>query len=159
MVLQLTQSAGKAIIHDFITASVPPFPCPKSPWVLECDYIHLVLDLLCIRTYHLIIFFITELPFRCSKPRCVLEWDYTHLILDLISITTYRLMACFILSSRLSLCTATSMRATAPPLRALAVISMRSSHRCPCFCISAGQILIRHAFISYQHHDPHSPNK
>jgi len=142
MVLWLTKSHGKAIMHVFIIASVLPSPCLTLRWVLECDYAHLVLVLLCIRTHHLIIFFITELPFRCSKTRWVLEWDYTHLVLVLTCIMTYRLTACFILSSRLSLCTATSMRVTAPSLRALAVISMRPAHRCPCFCISAGRILI-----------------
>ena len=99
MVLQLTQSDGKAVMHVSITASVLPFPCSRLRWVLE--------------------------------------WDYTHLVLVLLCIITYRVMACFMLSSRLSLCMATSMRATAPPLSALAVISMRPSHRCPCFCITA----------------------
>ena len=110
MILQLTQSDGKAIMHVFITASVLPFPCPKSRWVLEWDYIHLVLVMLCT--------------------------------------ITYRAVACFMLRFRLSLCTATSMRETAPPLSALAVISMRPSHRCPCFCISAGWPSIQQAFIS-----------
>ena len=148
MVVHLTQRNGKAAVHVFIIASALPFPCPESRWVLECDYTHLVLVLLHIRTYHPTIFFITELPFRCSKTRWVLEWDYTHLTLVLICIRTYRLIACFILSSRLSLCTATSIRATASSLRALAVISMRPAHRCPCFCISVGQVLIQHAFTS-----------
>ena len=84
MVLRLTQSNGNAIMHDFIIASVSPFPRLKSRWVLECGYTHLVLVLLCTRTYQLVIFFITELPFRCSKTRLVLEWDYTHLKLVLI---------------------------------------------------------------------------
>ena len=109
-VLQLTQIDGKAAMHVFITFSVLPFPCSKSLWVLERDYTHLVLVLLCTRTY--------------------------------------RLMASFMLGSRLSLCIATSMRITAPPLSASAVMSMRLSHRCPCFCISAGRILVHHAFIS-----------
>jgi len=148
MTMQLTQSDGKAAMHDFITASVLPFPCPKSRWVLERDHAHLVLVLQYTRTYHLIILFITELSFCFSITRCALEWDYTHLVLVLICVRTYHLMACFILSSRLPLCTATSMRATAPLLRALAVISMRLAHCCPCLCISAGQILIQHAFIS-----------
>src|SRR5579863_8078709 len=110
MVLQPTQSDGKATMHVFIAVSVLPFPC--------------------------------------SNPRWVLEWDYTHLVLALLCVKTYRLIACVILCSKLSLCTATSMRATTPSLSALAVISMRPAHRCPCFSISAGQILIQHAFIS-----------
>jgi len=79
MVLRLTQRDGKAIMHAVIIASVLP-----SRRVLECDYTHLVLVLLCIRTYHLIIFSITELPFHSSKTRWALEWDYTHLVLVLI---------------------------------------------------------------------------
>ena len=58
MGLQLTQSDGKANMHLFIIASVLPFP------VLEWDNAHLVLILLCTRTYRVIAFFITELHFR-----------------------------------------------------------------------------------------------
>ena len=141
--MRLTQRDGKAIMHAFIIASVLP-----SRWVLGCDYTHLVLVLLCIRTYHLIIFSITELPFCSSKTRWALEWDYTRLVLVLICIRTYILTACFILNSRLSLCTATSMRATAPSLSALAVNSMRPVQCCPCFCISARRISILHTFMS-----------
>jgi len=57
-------------------------------------------------------------------------------------------MAVLILSSMSPLCTATSMRETVPPLSALAVVSRRSTHRCPGLCISAEQISIQHAFIS-----------
>jgi len=89
-------------------------------------------------------FFITAsvLPFPFSKSPWDLEWDYTHLFLVLLCIRTYHRMACFTLRSRLSLCTATSMRATTPLLSTLAVMSMRPAHRCPSFCISAGWILI-----------------
>ena len=34
VVLQLTQSIGKAIIHFFITALALPFPCSKRLWIL-----------------------------------------------------------------------------------------------------------------------------
>jgi len=44
---------------------------------LECDDTHLVLVLLCIRTYHLIIFFITEL----SRSRWALQWTALNLSL------------------------------------------------------------------------------
>ena len=54
MVLQLTQSDGKAIAQFFITSSVLAFPSSKPRWVLEWDYSHLVILLLRIRTYHLI---------------------------------------------------------------------------------------------------------
>ena len=50
MVLQLTQSNGKATMHFCITTSVL-LPCTTSRWVLEWDYTHLVLTLLCIGTY------------------------------------------------------------------------------------------------------------
>jgi hypothetical protein len=48
---------------------------------------------------------------------------------------TYRLTACCMLSSRLSFCAATSMRATTSPESALAVISIRSVHFLPAICI------------------------
>ena len=65
------------------------------------------------------------------------------LVLVLQFIRTHRLMACCILSFKSSLCTATSIRATASSPSALAVISMSLSHRPPCFCMSADQILMR----------------
>ena len=140
-------------MHFVTTASVLLF------LVLEWDNTHLALVLLCVRTHHLKTAFITELHFRCFTSPWFLEWGHTHLVWVLLCVKTYHLMACFILSSRLSLCTATNMRATARPLSALAVTSMRSVHRCPSSCISTGWMLIQGAFISKEHNDPHSPNE
>ena len=140
-------------MHFVTTASVLPF------LVLEWDDTHLALVLLCIRTHHLKTAFITELHFRCFKSRWFLEWGRTHFVRVLLCVKTYHLMACFILSSRLSLCTATSMRAIAGPLSSLAVTSMRSVHRCPSLCMSIVWMLVQGAFISQQHNDPHSPNE
>ena len=140
-------------MHVITTASVFPFP------VLESDNTHLALVLLCIRTHHLKTVFITELHFRCFKSRWFLEWAHNHLVPVLPYVKTYHSIAWFILSSRLSLCTATSMRATARPLSALAVTSTRLVHRCPFVCISIGWTLIQGAFISQEHNDPHFPNE
>jgi len=88
MVLQLTQNDGKPSMHVSITTFVLLFPffSPKPRWALEWDYTHLVLVLLCIRTYHLINFFTIELPFRSSQSQWILEWDFIHLVLVLIRI-------------------------------------------------------------------------
>ena len=140
-------------MHFVTTASVLRF------LVLEWDNTHLALVLLCIRTHHLRTAFIIEPHFRCFTSRWFLEWGHTHLVWVLQCVKTYHLMACLILSSKLSFCTATSMRAIARPLSALAVTFMRSVHRCPSLCMSIVWMLIQGAFISQQHNGPHSPNE
>jgi hypothetical protein len=50
-------------------------------------------------------------------------------VVDSLYVVTYRSIAYFTLSSRLSRCTAMSIRVTTSPLSALAVTSIRSIHR------------------------------
>lgn len=80
---------------------------------------------------------------------------YTFIVISLY-VRTDHLMACFTLSSRLSRCTATSMRPTTPPLSALAVTSMRLRHFWWGWCIPTGQKL-RWVWIGQK--NSHSPNK
>ena len=51
------------------------------------------------------------------------------------------------LTSKLSFCTATSIRVTTPPESELAVSVIRSVHRWPSLCISAGQTLANYKVV------------
>jgi hypothetical protein len=78
------------------------------------------------------------------------------LILGPVYMRTYCLTASLMLSSRLSFCTATSMRPTASRESALAVVSIRTVHFWPGICIPAGHRLVEYKLVDKR--DPYFPN-
>src|SRR5712691_5290854 len=70
-----------------------------------------------------------------------------HSYITTVSRRTHQLIAEVTLNSKLSFCTAMSMRATTSPESELAVSLIRSVHRWSSLCISAGQKLAKYRFI------------
>ena len=88
--------------------------------------------------------FCTPLSFKYTFYPVLGVYPIIHVSL---SRRTHQLIAEVTLNSKLSFCTAMSMRATTSPESELAVSLIRSVHRWPSLCISAGQKLAKYRFV------------
>jgi len=83
--------------------------------------------------------------FKCTCCPVLGVYPIIHVSL---SRRTHQLIAEVTLNSKLSFCTATSMRATTSPESELAVSLIRSVHCWPALCIPAGQKSAKYRFVS-----------
>ena len=121
----------------------------------------------CIRTWNYNLPRVTEMPVHIALLPHLHSHFHLHmqngpcnrimlLILGSLYMRTYCLTASIMLSSKLSFCTATSMRRTASRESALAVVSIRTVHFWPGICIPAGHGLVQYKLVDKR--NPHFPN-